>query len=268
LYRYGLEKGNKELKESIYNIAYDKLPIAKILNRNKEIIDLDDLVIKPMYHLCFYFLVKGIKYNEFPKEYKKINFDALNASLIETRNKSINNLMLIKSEFSDEDKKIIEEQLIEETLKKSLTSLVDNFNNKKKEYLELSKEEIIPHVKDIYIMSTHIADTKYRDLSIIDDNCIEDEMLYLIREKDSKYDENAINIVTSEGYVLGYVPKSDSLILKNMIDNGKYFYGVIEKISENFDRIDIMIYMSYKDVIDEITNTISLLYNKDGKYLQ
>ncbi|MBY6916546.1 MULTISPECIES: HIRAN domain-containing protein [Clostridium] len=268
LYRYGLEKGNKELKESIYNIAYDKLPIAKILNRNKEIIDLDDLVIKPMYHLCFYFLVKGIKYNEFPKEYKKINFDALNASLIETRNKSINNLMLIKNEFSDEDKKIIEEQLIEETLKKSLTSLVDNFNNKKKEYLELSKEEIIPHVKDIYIMSTHIADTKYRDLSIIDDNCIEDEMLYLIREKDSKYDENAINIVTSKGYVLGYVPKSDSLILKNMIDNGKYFYGVIEKISENFDRIDIMIYMSYKDVIDEITNTISLLYNKDGKYLQ
>ncbi len=99
-------------------------------------------------------------------------------------------------------------------------------------------------------------------------NFRQDEMLYLIREKDSKYDENAINIVTSKGYVLGYVPKSDSLILKNMIDNGKYFYGVIEKISENFDRIDIMIYMSYKDVIDEITNTISLLYNKDGKYLQ
>ncbi|NFG62282.1 HIRAN domain-containing protein [Clostridium sp. CMCC3677] len=268
LYRYGLEKGNKELKECIYNIAYDKLPIIKILNRNKEIIDLDDLIIKPMYHLCFYFLVKGIKYNEFPEEYKKINFDALNASLVETRNKAINNLMLIKNEFSDDDKKIIEQQLTEETLKKSLTSLLDNLPNKKKEYLELNKEEIIPHVKDIYVMSTYIADTKYRDLSVIDNNYLEDEILYLIREKDSKYDENAINIVTGKGYVLGYVPKSDSLILKNMIDNGKYFYGVIEKISENFDRIDIMIYMSYKDVIDEITNTISLLYNKDGKYLQ
>ncbi|WP_252226101.1 HIRAN domain-containing protein [Clostridium sp. ZBS2] len=268
LYRYGLEKGNKELKECIYNIAYDKLPIIKILNRNKEIIDLDDLIIKPMYHLCFYFLVKGIKYNEFPEEYKKINFDALNASLVETRNKAINNLMLIKNEFSDDDKKIIEQQLTEETLKKSLTSLLDNLPNKKKEYLELNKEEIIPHVKDIYVMSTYIADTKYRDLSVIDNNYLEDEILYLIREKDSKYDENAINIVTGKGYVLGYVPKSDSLILKNMIDNGKYFYGVIEKISENFDRIDIMIYMSYKDVIDEITNTISLLYNRDGKYLQ
>ncbi|WP_252229265.1 HIRAN domain-containing protein [Clostridium sp. ZBS15] len=268
LYRYGLEKGNKELKECIYNIAYDKLPIIKILNRNKEIIDLDDLIIKPMYHLCFYFLVKGIKYNEFPEEYKKINFDALNASLVETRNKAINNLMLIKNEFSDDDKKIIEQQLMEETLKKSLTSLLDNLPNKKKEYLELNKEEIIPHVKDIYVMSTYIADTKYRDLSVIDNNYLEDQILYLIREKDSKYDENAINIVTGKGYVLGYVPKSDSLMLKNMIDNGKYFYGVIEKISENFDRIDIMIYMSYKDVIDEVTNTISLLYNKNGKYLQ
>ncbi|AOR23998.1 HIRAN domain-containing protein [Clostridium taeniosporum] len=268
LYRYGLEKGNKELKKSIYDAAYNRLPMKDICNREKETIDLDDLIIKPMYHLCFYFLVKGIEYDELPKEYKRINFDALNASLVETYKLATNNLIKIKDEFSKEDKKFIEEKLTEESLKNSLLSLIDSGSNKKREYMEINIQKIIPHVKDIYLMSTYIDDIRYRDLSVIKNINLEEEMLYLFRDNGNPYDENAIKIVTKQGYVLGYIPRRYNLIIKNMIDNGKYFYALISKVSGDFEKIDIMIYLSYKDVIDEITNTMSLLYNKKGKYLQ
>ena len=52
------------------------------------------------------------------------------------------------------------------------------------------------------------------------------------------------------------------------MDKGKYLYGKIKKISEDYSIINIEIYLSYKDVIEEITSTLSLLSGEREDYLQ
>ncbi|MBW6410040.1 HIRAN domain-containing protein [Clostridium weizhouense] len=270
LYRYAFERGSKAIKQIAIKLAYEKLEFKNILNINKNI-KLDELSIEQINHICFYFLVKGIKYEEFPEKYKKINLAALKASLIETRTQAIRNLTLIKENFDLNDINIVEEAIINEkiaSLKTYLKSLIGRSYQKKKEYVITEDVKIIPHVKDIYIISTEISGIRYVDLSEVYDVLREGQIVYLNREKENIYDENAIQIVTSKGYVIGYVPQNNNLILKNLIDNGKYLYGIINKLSYNYEDIKINVYLSYKDVINEITTTLSLLSNRDTEYIQ
>jgi len=106
------------------------------------------------------------------------------------------------------------------------------------------------------------------DMSEVHNKLLEDNMLYLKRENNNVYDSDAIIIITPEGYVIGYVPKENNFILKNLIDKGKYLYGKIKKISDDYSKINIEIYLSYKDVIEEITGTLSLLSGEREQYLQ
>lgn len=270
LYRYAFERGSKAIKQIALKLAYEKLEFKNILNINENI-NLDKLSIEQINHICFYFLVKGIKYEEFPEKYKKINLDALKASLIETRTQAIRNLTLIKDNFDFNDISIIEEAITNEkvaSLKTYLKSLIGRSYEKRKQYISIEDIEIIPHVKDIYMISTEVAGTRYVDLSEVYDVLSEGQIVYLNREKENIYDENSIQIVTQKGYVIGYIPRGNNLILKNLIDNGKYLYGIINKLNYDYENIKINIYLSYKDVINEITTTLSLLSNRDTKYMQ
>ena len=74
--------------------------------------------------------------------------------------------------------------------------------------------------------------------------------------------------MTTNGYVIGYVPKENNLIFKNLMDKGKYLYGKIKEISDDYNHINIEIYLSYKDIIEEITSTLSLLSGEREHYLQ
>lgn len=105
-------------------------------------------------------------------------------------------------------------------------------------------------------------------MSEIYNKLLEEDIVYLKRDSDNEYDKNAIEVITTEGFVMGYVPKDNNLILKNLIDKGKYLYGKVEEISEDYSVIKIQIYLSYKDVIEEITNTLSLLSGEREDYLQ
>ncbi|GAA0075778.1 HIRAN domain-containing protein [Clostridium sp. CTA-5] len=270
LYRYAFEKGSKAIKQLTLKLAYEKLEFINILNINENI-NLDELNIEQINHICFYFLVKGIKYEEFPEKYKNINLDALKASLIETRTQAIRNLTIIKDEFDLNDISVIEEAIKNEkvaTLKTYLKSLIGKSDERRKQYISTEDIEIIPHVKDVYIMSTEIAGTRYVDLSEVYGVLSEGQIVYLNRQKDNVYDKNAIQVVIQKGYIIGYIPRSDNLILKNLIDKGKYLYGVINKLSGDYENIRIDVYLSYKDVINEITTTLSLLSNRDSKYMQ
>jgi len=52
------------------------------------------------------------------------------------------------------------------------------------------------------------------------------------------------------------------------MDKGKYLYGIVKEISDDYNHINIEIYLSYKDIIEEITNTLSLLSSGKEDYLQ
>ena len=154
-------------------------------------------------------------------------------------------------------------------IRRSLNSLLIQTHDKEKKYVEVyDNMHIDAHVKDIYLININIAGTNYIDMSEIYNNLLEDDMLYLKREPNNAYDSNAIEIITIKGYAIGYVPKENNFILKNLMDKGKYLYGIVKEISDDYNHIKIEIYLSYKDVIEEITSTLSLLSGGKEYYLQ
>ncbi len=107
-------------------------------------------------------------------------------------------------------------------------------------------------------------------MSEIYNKLLEEDIVYfhLTREYNNQHDQNDIQVITTEGYVIGYVPRDNSTIMKNLMDKGKYLYGKINELSEDYNNININIYLSYKDVIEEVTNTLSLLSGEREYYLQ
>ena len=52
------------------------------------------------------------------------------------------------------------------------------------------------------------------------------------------------------------------------MDNNKYIYGYIKSINDDYTNIRIDLYLSYEDVLEEITDTLTLLSNNYNSYLQ
>ncbi|WP_242867593.1 HIRAN domain-containing protein, partial [Clostridium saccharobutylicum] len=100
------------------------------------------------------------------------------------------------------------------------------------------------------------------------DKLSENDTVFLIKESNNLNGEKRIQVVTTQGYIIGYIPKEDNVVLNNLINNGKYIYGSIKEITNNYEYIKIDLYLSYKDVMDEITSTLSLLSRTKEEYLQ
>ncbi|WP_026887302.1 HIRAN domain-containing protein [Clostridium beijerinckii] len=272
LYKYAFSIGNKSIKKCAFKLGLKKLPMTEILSGQDEL-KIENLLYEDIAQICFFIIIKYSQYEDFKDEYKEINLRALKSPLIETRIQAAENLQRFKEEFDSLDKEAINDAISTEIVsdvRRALNSLLIKSSSKKnKKYVEVDENmHIDAHVKDVYLTSVNIAGTNYFDMSEIYNKLLEDDMVYLKRDFDNEYDKNAIEVITIEGFVMGYVPKDNNLILKNLIDKGKYLYGKIEEISEDYSVIKIQIYLSYKDVIEEITSTLSLLSGQKDDYLQ
>lgn len=271
LYKYAFSVGNKAIKKCALDLGLQKLPLDQIFRGQDELkiesLDYDDIV-----HICFFIIIKYSQYDDFHDKYKELNLQALRSPLIETRIQAAVNLQRFKDEFDTFDQEVINDAIGSEmvgNVRRSLNSLLISSNDKEKRYVEVSDNMHIDiHVKDVYLINVNIAGTNYVDMSEVYNRLFEDDIVYLKREADNQFDSNAIEIITTSGYVIGYVPKEHNYILKNLMDKGKYLYGKVKEISEDFSIINIDIYLSYKDVIEEVTNTLSLLSGEREYYLQ
>lgn len=271
VYKYAFSIGNKSIKKCAISIGLQKLPINQMLSGQDEL-KIDDLSYEDIEQICFFILIKYAQYEDFKDKYKGINIQALRSPLIETRIQAATNLQRFKEEFDSLDKEIINDAIDTEmvgNIRRCLNSLLIKTHDKEKRYVEVyDNMHIDAHVKDIYLININIAGTSYIDMSEVYNKLLEEDMLYLKREPSNLYDSNAIEIITTEGYVIGYVPKENNLILKNLMDKGKYIYGKIKEISDDYNHINVEIYLSYKDIIEEITSTLSLLSGGKEFYLQ
>jgi hypothetical protein len=271
LYKYAFSIGNKALKKCVFDIGLKKLPMNQILSGQDEI-RIDNLSYEDIGQICFFIIIKYAQYDDFSEKYKDINLQALRAPLIETRIQAAANLQRFTGEFDSFEEEFIYDAInceMVDSVRRTLNSLVIKKDNKKQKYVEIKESmEIEEHTKDIYLNSIYVAGTDYVDISEAYNKLTEDTILYLIRESNNPYDSNAILISTVDGCVIGYVPKESNLILKNLMDSGKYLYAKIKEISDDFDSINVEIYLSYKDVIEEITGTLSLLSGERKSYLQ
>ena len=271
LYKYAFSTGNKSIKKCAFNIGLQKLPINEVVSGQDEM-KIENLVYEDIAQICFFIIIKYSQYEEFQDKYKDINLQALKAPLIETRIQAATNLQRFREEFNSLDKEFINDAISTEmvgNIRRSLNSLLIKTHDKEKKYVEVyDNMHIDVHVKDIYLININIAGTNYIDMSEIYNKLLEEDILYLKREPNNAYDSNAIEIMTTNGYVIGYVPKENNLIFKNLMDKGKYLYGKIKEISDDYNHMNIEIYLSYKDIIEEITSTLSLLSGEREHYIQ
>ena len=270
LYKYAFLIGNKTIRKLAFKVGLEKLPINEILSGQDEL-KIDDLVYSEIAHISYFIIIKYCKYEDFKDEYKEINLKALNANLIETRLQAATNLEKFKEELDWLDEEIINDAISREmipSIRRKLNLLLEKNNNKEKRYIDIRNIEVNPHIKDIYLELITIAGTNSIDMSEVKDTLNEDEIVYLNKEENNIYDENAIQILTTKGYLIGYIPKEKNSLLRNLLDNQKFLYGIVESISDNYEIIKVKIYLSYKDVVDEISTTIALLSKEDDQYIQ
>lgn len=271
LYKYAFSVGNKAIKKCAFDLGLQKLPLDKLF-RGQDELKIETLAYEDISQICFFIIIKYSQYEEFPKKYKELNLQALRSPLIETRIQAAVNLQRFKNEFDSDDKDIINDAISSEMVadvRRSLNLLLTKSSDKEKRYVEVNENMHIDiHVKDIYLINVNIAGTMYVDMSEVSNKLLEDDIVYLTREYNNEHDQNAIQVITTEGYVIGHIPKDSNTILKNLMDKGKYLYGKISKLSEDYSNININIYLSYKDVIEEVTSTLSLLSGEREYYLQ
>ena len=271
LYKYAFSVGNKSLRKCAFDLGVKKLPMNKLLSGQDEM-RIDNLAYEDIAQICFFIIIKYSKCEDFMDEYKEHNLKALKSPLIETRIQAVTNLQRFIEEFDAFDNELIHDVIngeMVDSIRRTLKSLLIKTNSKEKKYIEIKENmHIDEDTKDVYLNNVCIAGIDYVDMSEVYNKLMEGNMLYLKRESNNEYDSNAILISTVEGYVIGYIPKESNLILKNLMDKGKYLYGKIKEISDDYQSINIDIYLSYKDVIEEITGTLSLLSGERQFYLQ
>lgn len=134
-------------------------------------------------------------------------------------------------------------------------------NHKKIEKISVEDIKVETNVKDIYVMDTYIAGLAYKDKNMLEKELKEDARFYMKRDISNLYDIKAIKIVSKTGNVVGFIPKKDNEVISRLMDSGKYFYCVITEVDTERLHANIEVYMSYKDVInqiDQVAKSLSL----------
>lgn len=107
-------------------------------------------------------------------------------------------------------------------------------------------ELIKPLTRDIHLFDSFIAGTSYlKDPGILQKAVIGDT-LTLRRERDNRFDDNAIMILNGNGEKYGYIPEKDNMVIARLMDAGKLIAAKIKNIQAkgSFTMISIGIYLT------------------------
>ena len=260
---------SKDDKEKLIKYAIEKLSFISIANGPENITE-DDLDVQYIFDTCLFFIVSNME--ELSEKFIDLNILALNARYTPTRDSAFNNLKLLSDIYRDKviaEIKVAVNREVDSTLKKSMIRFLDaNIEREKqRRYENISAVKVKPHTRDILLTTTKVSGTGYRDLTLVEDKLKEKSIVFLKREKDNPYDDNAIMVLAKDGYHIGYIPRKENYILKNLMDWGKIMYGEIISCSDDFSIIEIDVYLSYIDVMREVTDTFNMVTEKPIGYL-
>lgn len=79
--------------------------------------------------------------------------------------------------------------------------------------------------KKLYFMDCHLAGTQYHDADEVWDKLKAGTILQLVRDKDNKYDPNAVAVVyndeeTKEDFCIGYIPRRENNEIATILEMG------------------------------------------------
>lgn len=271
LYKYAFSVGNKSIKTCAYNLAMKNLKIQELTSGPAEF-TIDKLKYEDIEHICFFIMTKYMNYEEFQDEYRKFNMKAVKSPLIETRSQAVTNLEKFKGKFNQDEIDYIKNAASNEmisSIKRGLNSLIIDYSEKIKKVVSVEDfSDMVTHVKDIYLTCVKLEGNDVYDRTAIFNRLQENDMVYMVEGEDGIHDSNMILVTSDKGVVIGTLPLALQGIIKNMMDKGKYFYGKVEAISDDYEEITVSVIMSYKDVLDDISDTLMLLSNENNEFIQ
>ncbi|KPI48226.1 restriction endonuclease [Clostridioides difficile] len=262
VYWYISKKGETSSKLKLLNFFEKKFNLDDLTGKMEDI-EKDRLTQEYYDDMLFFIVIKGS--NSLYPQGKNISLKGIFGNINEVRKESINILKRYREKLSLEELKIVKEAYEKERnirLKDELRRLLYESNNLKKEFVNIEKIKVDEHGKDIYLTSVAVAGSRFRNRECLEKELEKSKIYYLNREKDNLYDENAIKIVGETGYVIGYVPRKDNYILSNLIDGGKLLYCRVTEYNLYEDYIYANVYLSYKDVIETVENSLRMVLDK------
>ncbi|MCC0662310.1 MULTISPECIES: HIRAN domain-containing protein [unclassified Clostridioides] len=262
VYWYISKKGSANCKLKLLDF-FEKTFKTKELIGKMEDIEKNKLTQEYYDDMLFFIVLKGSK-SLYP-EGKNLSLKGIFGNINEVRKESINILKRYRERLSLKEMQIVKEAYEKEKnikLKDELRRLLYESNNLKKEFVNTKKLKVNEHGKDIYLTSVAVAGSRFRNREYMEKELEKSKIYYLNREKDNLYDENAIRIVGETGYVIGYVPRKDNYILSNLLDGGKLLYCRVTEYNLDEDYIYINIYLSYKDVIETVENSLKMVLDR------
>ncbi len=103
-----------------------------------------------------------------------------------------------------------------------------------------------PLCSEILLLESFVAGTaQIKDRTVYDD-MRENDRLFLLREPENRFDENAILVFDEKKRKLGYIPEKDNLVFARLMDAGKHLTAKVGCIYPDGifrRRISIRIYL-------------------------
>ena len=245
--RFTLIENSEEYFEEVLQYLYYVLP-EEVMAEGPQIIDNESITVEhrpDIWLACLLKVLQNVRYYE-----EDLFINCLTCRFPDVRIEAIRGLSKFKLNWSERVipalKHAYEIEPIEDIKRQLLDLIEDRSSNNKKqcEHVDISQAEVAPSELDVFLLDTKIAGIFYRDVCVVEDKIQKGDILYLVREPDNKYDEKAIQVTTKDGYVLGYIPKVDNIVLANLMDSGERLYAVLLSEDITHGKPDIKIMLS------------------------
>ncbi len=103
---------------------------------------------------------------------------------------------------------------------------------------------IKPLIREIHLFDSYVAGTmRLKDPSVLENLHTGDDLL--LQREATKFDSNAVLILTGDRKKIGYVPEKDEIVFAKLMDAGKMLKAKITSMEQkgSFTQIGIGIYL-------------------------
>ena len=105
----------------------------------------------------------------------------------------------------------------------------------------------IPFAQDIMLARMHVAGTDYYEAEEVAERLSSGQRFSLRREPENVYDKFAIEVLTTEGHKLGYIPRQYNEIPARLMDAGKRLFVQMESIKKRGQWLEIRLSLYMED---------------------
>lgn len=257
IYEYLVENGAVDEKESLFYFFKGQFNLDKI-TKGAENILIENVDSSYIEDILFLFVVRGLK--KLSKQGKEIAIKALNARLNDTRWQAIT-ILEKYNDFTEDERnliKIAEKNEPNEDIRYRI-SLLNKGGDLKKNFIKVEDVRVTPYIDDIYLSTINISGVKERNQYYLQNELEQSQLYYIMVYKEAEYDIQDVKVVSSGGYILGYISEGEKNIFRNLINGGKYLYCRLKEYDLTKSLVKVNIYLSLKDVVDYCQETLKLM---------